>query len=72
MTWENQSEKDNIYAGEYKYLSMVKSDYSQMEIKDLKNRKIELEIKLPSLQGQDFISVVEELNVIKIILLDID
>ena len=70
MTWENQSEKDNIAAGEYKYLSMIKSDYSQMEIEVLKKRKIELESQLPLSQGQAFISIVEELNVIKVILMD--
>ena len=70
MTFENQSEKDNISAGEYKYLSMIKSDYSKMEVEDLKKRKTELEAKLPLSHGQDFMSIVEELNVIKVILMD--
>ena len=72
MTFENQSEKDNISAGEYKYLSMIKSDYSQMEIEVFKKRKIELESQLPLSQGQAFISIVEELNVIKVILMGVD
>lgn len=72
MTFENQSEKDNIAAGEYKYLSMIKSDYHQQEIYDLRKRKTELEKLLPLSQGQVFISAVEELNVIKVILMAID
>lgn len=72
MTFENQSEKDNIAAGEYKYLSMIKSDYSEQEVDDLRKRKTELEAKLRLIHGQEFIDAVEELNVIKVILMGID
>lgn len=72
MTWENQSENENIAAGENKYLSMIKSDYHQQEIDDLRKRKTELETKLPLIHGQEFIDAVEELNVIKVILMAID
>ena len=70
MLWENQSEQENINAGEYKYLSMIKSDYSEQEVDDLRERKTELEAKLRLTNGQEFIDAVEELNVIKVILMD--